>query len=318
MYNNICKETDQAPSETDASLSLDSNRTTDTKIPEYDCCPTPVGYFEGVGTNANGESRAISGLMACKKWSCPYCGPRNLRKLKKRAYEGHIAQVKTKPGFRPNPFSVKMLTLTCPGAEWRSKTTPEHATRVMSKAWEKLRKALRKEFGHFEYLRVIEPQQDGFPHYHVMLNGDAIAPKRVLGFIRRLWRDHYGLGNIDIQTMRGGIKAGITYCLKYITKGMKPIVQGGKLYTASRNALLPRQRYWAWEHKRVLLGFGCGSGAEYRTIDIDLTIRDEYLRANWPLWDHFSDEFKESIRGESLRDRIAQGISMLNGGQVVS
>ncbi len=67
----------------------------------------------------------------------------------------------------------------------------------MNHNYHKLIRALKKRYGHFHYLKVVEPHGDGFPHFHVLLVGPGIAPKAVLQTIRDLWVDKYGMGNVD-------------------------------------------------------------------------------------------------------------------------
>ena len=119
-----------------------------------------------------------------------------------------------------------MLTLTCPGETFRKNHTPEEALKIMNEFFEKLRKAMQKKWGCFHYLKITEPHKDGFPHFHVLIVGHAIAPKEVLGHIRSLWTEKYGMGNIDLQVLRKGLGAGVNYIMKYLTKSLKPIAKG--------------------------------------------------------------------------------------------
>jgi hypothetical protein len=123
----------------------------------------------------------------------------------------------------------------------------------MNKFFEKLRKAMQKKWGRFHYLKITEPHKDGFPHFHVLIVGHAIASKEVLEHIRSLWTEKYGMGNIDLQVLRKGLGAGVNYIMKYLTKSMKPIAKGFRIFTASKGALAKKQRP-SWENCKFYLG----------------------------------------------------------------
>lgn len=200
----------------------------------------PRGKFVGVLEQSGGGVRAIAAPIRCKKWSCEFCGPRRRKQLFARVFHGPIAQpVK---GFRP-VYSHKLLTLTCPGAAYRAARTPKDALADMTRKWNLTTRALKKRLGEFHYLRIVENQQDGYPHFHILLAGGAIAPKSILADIRRLWTDHHGMGNVDIQKNRNGsIKKMVGYLMKYLTKTTVELPKGRRVYTASRGALSPAHK----------------------------------------------------------------------------
>lgn len=125
--------------------------------------------------------------------------------------------------------------------------TPEQVTKLMAEAWNKLRTALKKFYGAFLFLRVVELHEDGYPHYHILLVGEAIAPAKILAHIRKLWR-RYGLGFVKLNMLRsdgrydGTVNCAVKYILKYLFK--KPADLGGRCrrYSAAKGALVPLEQ----------------------------------------------------------------------------
>ena len=109
------------------------------------------------------------------------------KKVLARAYKGRLVVESEKAG----KYYYKLLTLTCPGKEYREKYTPTEVLHKMTKDWHKLITALKKR-GRIDYLRVVEAQKDGYPHFHVLIFGRAIAPRDTLGVITKLWAKYGG------------------------------------------------------------------------------------------------------------------------------
>lgn len=197
----------------------------------------PRGKFLGVFQAADGQAHALAVPIFCKKWACERCGPRKKKQLFARAMNGAIAEpVK---GFRPQ-YSHKLLTLTCPGAEYRATHTPEETLADMNRKWNLTTRAMKKRLGDFDYLKIIEFQKDGYPHFHILLAGRVIAPKGILEQFRYTWTQHHGMGNVDIQKNRcSSVKKMVGYIMKYLTKSTVVLPKGKRLYTASRKALSP-------------------------------------------------------------------------------
>lgn len=214
-------------------------------------CPNPVGHFKGIGPHPDKPNtwKGVAANIRCGSWGCPYCKDKNLRRLRWRLFNGEMAQAANVNGFRTR-YHIKLLTLTVPGRMYRRRFTPQEAYDHMIVAFEKMMKALQKRLGQFYYFRVVEPQQDGYPHFHVLLVGKAIAPITVLSFIERLWRSKYRLGFIRINCADESIKDyihAIRYITKYMTKDLRPIASGKRLFTASKGALekiVKKQNYY--------------------------------------------------------------------------
>jgi hypothetical protein len=152
-----------------------------------------------------------------------------------------------------------MLTLTWPGRERRSSVhaisngvtiskdaysgseSPADAQALMKKVWNKMRTRLLKEFSDLKFLLVVEPQTDGYPHFHVLVVGSCVIPKGILETVRSMWTYQYGLGNVDIRIPRWGHKGAVRYVMKYLTdvkKRSMPLPLNTKRYTSSHNLLI--------------------------------------------------------------------------------
>ena len=201
------------------------------------CC---IGVFQGLKVLVGGNFQAKRSPLKCDKWSCDDCRPFKSKKLYSRLMNGGLLEMAKIDGFR-NQYVVKLLTLTCPGKVYRDSKTPREAYADMTKCFDKLMRALKKNFGAFHYFRVREFQEDGYPHLHVILTGMNIASKGVLNAIRHLWQKKYKMGNVDIQVRKKGqtVENAIRYVLKYIQKApvSKTDFEKVRLFTASRGAL---------------------------------------------------------------------------------
>ena len=188
--------------------------------------------------------------IRCGRWDCPYCGKRKARRVFKRAMNGGIAAEALRDGFRT--YNIKLLTLTYGGKGKRATSTPAEAAREMQVGWAKLRKEITHLFGRFEFLKVFETHEDGWPHLHVVICGESIASAKVLGEIQRLWRYRYGFGFVKLNWCQDP-KQALKYIMKYLFKcpvQLKKI----RLFSSSAGALLPVEKKVEkdWEETRLL------------------------------------------------------------------
>lgn len=201
------------------------------------CC---IGVFQGIKRTGSKTLQYKRVPFGCNNWACDECRPFKLKKLYARLINGDLVAASKVDGFR-SKYVVKLLTLTCPGKEYRAQKTRREAYEEMTHSFDKLIRALKKRLGSFYYIRVREPQTDGFPHLHVLLVGINIAPIYVLDLIKHLWCEKYEMGFVKLnakgedQTIGGAIR----YIFKYITKCSEfgEEFKGVRLYTASRGAL---------------------------------------------------------------------------------
>jgi hypothetical protein len=237
-------------------------------------CNHPVGRFSGVHVGGDG-SFAVDSVIGCGRWDCPDCGIKKLKQLLKRIFEGDISKLDVPNGFRSKYF-CKFLTLTLPGREFRESHTADESFLIIARAWAKLSASLRKTYGKdFLYFRVVERQEDGFPHYHVLLVGRAIAPKGVLDYIKHLWSETYGMGFVKLNVVTS-LERSIRYLCKYLTKhfiGNKGFLppRGIRLFSSSRGALLRlKKTHWDWKNVYV----GATSSFLSRSVSFDFGVSD--------------------------------------------
>ncbi|MBC2734078.1 MAG: replication endonuclease [Desulfobacteraceae bacterium] len=226
-------------------------------------CPNTRNYVE----YADMDNKRVKFVpVSCKQWHCPVCGPRRLRELRSRArkaFTNILKHVEVK-GFRKK-YAIKMLTLTWPGRDRRNPSssliprpeycgedTIEDAHREIKRNWNRLRTALKGKLGWFDQLWVVEPQQDGYPHLHVLLVGKNVVPKSILPEIRRLWCDKYGMGNVDLKPTRyfNDVNHAVNYITKYLTKAPSRLPKGLRLFGASKYIL---EKTWRPDPNRFQL-----------------------------------------------------------------
>lgn len=113
----------------------------------------------------NGDFRRyVAFPMRCKSWDCPDC-----RRVKAKNYRKRISAL----------FDGRKLffyTLT-----YYHSMTPEVAWSTYNNAWNRLRTNLRKQYGRFEYVRVLESHNKSpYPHLHIIT--DRWFPEHKFGY----------------------------------------------------------------------------------------------------------------------------------------
>lgn len=221
-------------------------------------CPYPVGAFSGITIDGK---KLVAGPLSCNSWNCPYCHDKMKKRLYRRVLKGVMGR------DTGSEYSRKFLTLTYGGTHKRCGSDPVIAYEEMALAFHKLIKALRERYGHFDYFRVCELHKDGWPHFHVMLVGDSIAPKDVLDHVELYWREYYGMGFVRINCIKfKDAKHATNYMLKYITKDIQQVAKRKRIFSASRDALL-RIEKMAWSGIWVYTGSVDPMGVPLHEID---------------------------------------------------
>lgn len=228
-----------------------------------------VGRFIGARLTDSLTFQGVKANLRCKSWACDVCRPMLVRSLRKRIFRGEMTAEANDLGGE-TAYGVKLLTLTLPGAAWRAEHSPDLAYELASDAWDKLVRDLKKVFGKFSYLRVVEKQRDGYPHFHVLLVGRAIAPKGILDTIRDLWsRKYFGAwANVDIRPVKNW-KHSVRYITKYLLKSEGCFGEKGKKYTASKGALMKKKKA-EWLRSRVYMGSVQGEGDHVEIIEREI------------------------------------------------
>jgi len=241
-------------------------------------CQRIVGAFAGF----DGQ-KVVAGPIACKSWTCPACQIANKADLYRRIFNGGVVIDST------SRYGLKFLTLTGGGHVWRARFavyTPQgefsHFDHIaqyeeMAENFTKLTKALRKTYGQFYYFRICELHKDGTPHFHVLLAGNNVVPKSILASIESLWCTRYGMGFVKLNTpkrndgKRQGFKdAGhaVRYMLKYITKDQKSVGRYKRIFSASKGALLKREKK-EWDMLKFQMGFVGDDDIKVFDFDMD-------------------------------------------------
>ena len=153
-------------------------------------------------------------------------------------YGKRIARKWKRIGYREGIF----LTLTLDPKRFCSFA---QAYSGMVEGWNKISTAIRKKFPQFKgYARVTELQESGNPHLHVLIFGvDFIA----IEWIRKLWEEHYQLGEqINVKKIEND-KGAIRYLLKYLLKAFSGNTDDTIEKAFSQKALLwaVNSRGWA-------------------------------------------------------------------------
>lgn len=279
----------------------------ETALPEFDRCPNSPGSFKGIyHDEIRQKIVGVATNLTCKSWSCPFCRPIRLTETRYRIYGGNISQFQPETELEEK-YAVKMITLTYPGKlqreKWHSRhreiyrkilikrsielgrkmpvsadlaVSPQGALDVMNHYFHLLITALHGAIGGFLYLKVVEPQQDGFPHFHVLLVGKNIVPKTILEKVKKLWCIKYHMGFIWVTSESQKIKSirhAIRYITKYMSKGVTIIRKKSRIFTASRGALMAINKPLKnWIEKRVYIGRSTTEGV----IETDITDKKSF------------------------------------------
>ncbi len=161
-------------------------------------CINPCGYMTMFGTiTTGGQVKHVTARMYCKRWSCPYCGPR-----KAWMYQQLIAE-------RTIEFKLdRFMTLTLD-----PKKIKGNSYKHINESWRKLREAFRRKFGKsVSYISITEEHKSGIPHKHILVS-HFIHQK----WLSAKWSSLGGGPMVDIRKIKD-IKNMARYVGKYLTK----------------------------------------------------------------------------------------------------
>lgn len=153
----------------------------------------------------------------CKSWSCPYCSVINSRNLGSYLAEALASYLSERRLSEPKMrYTVKLVTLTVPGREFRALHTVQEAELMVKSALKGLLESLRRHYDLSEYFWVREYQQGGWAHIHLLILGAGISGKGVMRFINDFWECR-GLGRAETALVRK-INGVSRYLCKYLSK----------------------------------------------------------------------------------------------------
>jgi len=161
-------------------------------------------------------------------------------------YAKRVARKWKRIGFREGIF----LTLTLDPKRFSSFS---QAYTALLWGWNKISTAMRKKFPQSQgYARVVETQESGNPHLHVLVYGvNFIA----IEWIRKLWEERYRLGEqINVKKIEND-KGAIRYLLKYLLKAFAGSTEDEVQKAFRQKALLwaVNSRGWAVSGNLVCL-----------------------------------------------------------------
>ena len=115
--------------------------------------------------------------LRCKKWSCDYCAAIRRAQLEYDIRSGH---------------AQRFMTLTL---RPRSEISLSDRVAFLRKSFRTLLKVIRHEWGPMEYASVIELQENGSPHLHILQRGCYISQQ----WLSRTWLALTGAWHVNIK-----------------------------------------------------------------------------------------------------------------------
>jgi hypothetical protein len=169
------------------------------------------------GTSLDAKTQRFIRLN-CKCWECRYCGPRRAKRCKRS-----IAAWAEK--LQLNRF----VTLTLDP----KKLNGEDSTKYLNRTFAKLRSVLHRKYGKsLSYIRVLEYQQNGTAHFHLLLNQFID-----IEWLRAEWQAVGGGWNVWIKMI--AIRRIVGYVSKYLSKDLlMSAPKCSRRVTTSRNIRL--------------------------------------------------------------------------------
>lgn len=132
----------------------------------------------------------------CKRWGCSYCGPR-----KAKRYRYSIAQIAERLQLR------RFITLTLD-----PKKITGHPVAYLNRTWAKFRTYLNRKLGRAPiFIRVLEFQQNGNPHFHILIDHFI-----EWNWIRAAWQAVGGGRFVNVKFV--DVHRVSRYLSKYLTK----------------------------------------------------------------------------------------------------
>lgn len=176
--------------------------------------------------------------VPCKRRRCPSCGPLRWQKY---------ARAVILSGAKPRAASLMLLTLTAPGIRGGlvDEASINEWNNGAAERWHRFVHMLHRTLpaANIQYSRVGELQERGAIHYHVIIAGIEVLPKRL---IQRL-AVRAGFGPIcDVRRVRGALHAA-SYVTKYLLKDVDEWPTGRRVWSTSRHWKIdwrPRNKIW--------------------------------------------------------------------------
>jgi hypothetical protein len=194
------------------------------------------GALSLIGTN--GDEAGVY-TFRCKRWACPRCGDRLVRRTRQRILAGLVNG------------NTWLVTLTAPGTE-----APEASMEEFGRRWKRLHQRLIRAFGPLEYVAALELQKRGNPHFHILLRS-SIDPGT---WLRR-----------NAPIVRFGrmvdVRRAVASDARYITKALGPGTDGDRLPAYARRVRWSRgwSTLTTWRPRRAWASWFVAAAGTLRT-----------------------------------------------------
>jgi hypothetical protein len=180
----------------------------------------------------------------CKCWDCRYCGPRKAKRYKR-------AIVRIAEALR----LCRFVTLTLDPSKIEG-----DPVRYLNRVWAKLRVYLKRKYGVAPaYIRVLEFQQSGNPHFHLLIDRFIVQ-----SWLQEAWQAVGGGRFVRLQWV--DIHRVARYVSKYLTKELllsAPL--RSRRVTTSRGLHLsetpPKEIEWEFLQVPIFVLFHCYKAA---------------------------------------------------------
>lgn len=141
--------------------------------------------------------------------------------------------------YTASPKPITLMTLTCSHDYSKiGRYNPDGYTiaasfEKLNEGWVKLYGVMRYHLGKFDYVRVIEPHQMGYPHYHFIIFSEI--DEELEDRIRLLYSEKYGIGSYEngvdfaFRQPSTDISSVKNYLMKYLMKTIQPEVMTPEL-----------------------------------------------------------------------------------------
>jgi hypothetical protein len=160
----------------------------------------------------------------CKAYKCPVCGPKKVWKLKKYIQK-HVAS-----------WNEAILWTFTISDKVLSGMSPQEKFRFASRCWKTFRDLLYKNKSlsgsqkDFQYIKTVEVQENGSPHYHAILDRFVWQPTLNKLWIRAIqYNSNYsgtpGNANVSWENKKLKKKNVGNYITKYILKQIQDLDQ---------------------------------------------------------------------------------------------
>jgi len=158
--------------------------------------------------------------LPCRRWSCSICS-RRLRWLLTERLK------LAKP--------TRFITLSCNQSAYAD---PRSCYLQTARQISRLTRGLRRDYGEFEYLRVNEPHESGWPHFHLLQRGAYIPFKS----LQNRWKLLTGAHRVNIKKIHDH-RGAVGYVTKYLTAN-EPMTYTKRRLSWSKN-------FWCKEEPRL-------------------------------------------------------------------